>query len=722
MQATAVRGALPDTFLRRWSVRRPLVVAGLAACTATAAGLYLPAVWAWIGAAGLALCLLIPPLRRPVAAIALVTAVLCLVNSGCYRYTCVDPAVAADGREDTLTGHVLALPDTGRMFTVEVTASTVLPLGTRVAFYSPETSPAVGDYMSAEVELSVPDFASTYRTDGVFIYAFPKNTDEEHVIISPGEAKPLTRLSIALRRRLNRALSHGVSGEERRIIAALCLGEKATVSADTTDAFNDSGLSHLLVVSGLHVTLLAVALRGVLRAVGCGYRTSAAVTLLALPLFVILVGATPSVLRAAVMCGVWLCGLMLRRRADGLNSLGLAAALLLLANPYYLLSAGFQLSFAATAGVLCVTPRLCRNLPRYDPDGGWLREVWRRIRNVIHTGSAVCLGATLFTLPIACYYYGGFSLTFLPANLLAVAPAGWILVLGWLGMLCCLTPLTAWLGKPLLMMAGYLTRYLTFVARLCSPAGSYLSLPRLWGWALVTALCVLLIFFIRHPVSRRRFFATVTALVVLVVGTAVPVTHRLTEMTVTRTSTGAVLTIRQRGQVAVIATDSGGLRVAANESTPPDAVFVGRGDPVHTARAAELTRGGTDIYTADGAPWALGSAVPPTAVAEGDGVTLWEGAQITVCGDGWYRVDVGATPVWLCGDPKSQPPATDGIVVYGGIPSYPTEEYAVVATSTARLAKYQPVLNDHTLILTEKNESVIFIAPAGGKWSVRPWQ
>lgn len=721
MQATDARSGLPDTFLHNWSVRRPLLVAGLSACAATAAGLCLPALWAWLVAGALVLCLLIPPLRRPRMVILLLTAALCLVNCGCYRYARVDPVVALNGQEDTLVGHVLDLPDTGRMFTVEVTESTVLPIGTRVAMYSPETSPAVGDYMSSEVELSVPNFTASHRADGVFIYAFPKNTDEDHVIISHGKAKPLTRLSIALRRRLNRALSCGVNGEERAIIAALCLGEKAAVSAETNAAFRGSGLSHLLVVSGLHVTLLAVAIRGILQRLWVGYRLSAAITLATLPLFVMLVGATPSVLRATIMCGMWLCGLMLRRRADGLNSLGLAATVLVLINPYFLLSVSFQLSFAATAGVLCIAPRLCRDLPRYDPDSGWLREVWRQIRNFIHSGSGVCVGATLFTLPIACYYFGGFSLTFLPANLLAVTPAGWILVLGWLGMLCCLTPLTAWLGKPILILTGYLARYLKFVAGLCSPEGSFLSPPRLWGGILVTALCVVMVYVIRHPVNRKQFVATVTALVVLTVGTSIPITRQLTEMTVTRTSTGAVLTIRQRGHTAVIATDSGGLRIATNESTPPDAVFVGRGDPAHAARAVELADGGTALYTADRAFWTLGSNAPPAEVAEGDSITLWKGAQVTVCG-GWYRVDLGTTPVWLCSNPKTQPPESDGMVVYGGIPSYPVEGYGVIATSTGRLAQHQPDINGGTLVLTEKNESVIFIAPAGGKWSVRPWQ
>ena len=712
---------LPESYVRNWSVGRPLTVIGLSAAAATAVGLWLPPLWAWILAGALALCLLIPLCRRPMAVLVIVSAVLFLVNSGCYRHLHVEPMTALDGRQDTLTGQVVAMPDSGRMFTIEITESDLIPEGSRVAVYSPETSPSMGDFITTKADLSVPDHSNFYRDDGVFLYAFPTDTDEDHVVITHGQARGIARFSHYLKSHLRNALGHGVSGEDRAIVAALCLGEKTLVSDQTKDAFSGSGLSHLLVVSGLHLTLMAVALREFLRLMGCGYRTSAALTILALPLFVILVGATPSVLRAAIMCGLWLGGQTLCRRADGLNSLGLAAAILLLVNPYYLLSAGCQLSFCATAGVLCITPRLCREMPRFDPDAGWLREVWRQIRNFIHNAGAVCLGAMLFTLPISCYYYGEFSLTFLPANLLAVAPAGWILVLGWLGMLCCLTPLTAWLGKPLLLAAGYLARYLRFVARLCSPDGTFLTLPRLWGWVLLTALCLMIVYFIRHPLPRRRFVAVTTALVVLAVSMALPITRQLTEMTVTRTSTGAVLTIRQSGRTAVIATDSSGLKVASRDSGIPDMVFIGEGIPSHAARLGEFSRGGADLYTADGAYWALGCSVAPAQVAVGHSVTLWDGAQVTVFDNEWYRVDVGAQPVWLCGNPKSAPPQVDGITVYGGIPTNPTDGYGVIATSTGQLRRYQPHIGG-ALVLTESNESVIFIAPKGGEWSVWPWQ
>lgn len=712
---------LPLSFIRSWTVRRPLLAVGSSVTVATAVALCLPTLFLpWL-AAVVALLLLIPVFRRPLAAVALVSAALCLVTCFCYRHFRVDAVSAMDGRQDTVTGRVLSVPDSGRMFTVEITDSTLLPDGTRVAVYLTEVSPTVGDSVTALVELSKPTFHNASRqAQGVFLYAFPVSSEEEAIHIDSSHSM-LRRLPTEVSKRLNRTLNGLLPTEERNMIAALCLGEKSAVSDTTGDAFNGSGLSHLLVVSGLHLSLLSVAVWWVLRRMGCGYRLSAALTIPFVLAFTMLVGATPSVCRAAVMCIVWLVGLMIFRRADGLNSLGLAATILLLYNPYYLLSPGFQLSFAATAGVVTLTPPLCRNLVRFDPNAGWLAEAWRRVRNYIHSGSAVCIGAMLMTLPIACYYYNGFSLLSLPANLLAVPPAGWILVVGWLGMLCCLTPLLSWLGQPLLLAAGYLCRYLRLVAQLCSPRGSFLTLPRIWGGLLVTALCVIIVYVIRHPISRRRLIATLSVMVILMVSAGIPITQLTTEMRVARTSSGVVLTIRHRGRTAVLATDSNSV-TAADAGDDPTFIFVGEGDAAHTATLQEMSRRGAAVYTADDGVWAYGCATPPKALAKEESVPLWESATLTAFGDGWFRVDVGAETVWLCGNPEAPPPSAEGVIVYGGIPQQPTVGYAVVATSTAQLQRYQPLFSSGTLVLTESDESVIFTARQGGEWSVWPWQ
>ena len=111
--------------------------------------------------------------------------------------------------------------------------------------------------------------------------------------------------------------------------------------------------------------MVAVTMRRLLRRLG--YRLSAVLTIPFILAFMLLVGFTPSVCRAGVMCLVWLGGYLVSRRQDGLNSLGLAAMLLLAENPYTLQNAGFQLSFMATAGILLIAPRLMGPFSPIEP-------------------------------------------------------------------------------------------------------------------------------------------------------------------------------------------------------------------------------------------------------------------------------------------------------------------------------------------------------------------
>ena len=145
------------------------------------------------------------------------------------------------------------------------------------------------------------------------------------------------------------------------MLSALCLGRDEDVPATVTADFQDSGLGHLLVVSGLHLSLVVLGVRWLLRRLRLGRRMASLMTIPVMVAFMALIGASPSILRAGLMCLCWLSGTLLRRRADGLNSLGLAMTCILLVQPYQLWQAGFQFSFLATAArATAVIPKTLR--------------------------------------------------------------------------------------------------------------------------------------------------------------------------------------------------------------------------------------------------------------------------------------------------------------------------------------------------------------------------
>ena len=426
---------------------RPLLTVGVVALAATALALCLSP---WIAAILAAICLLLlllSPLRRRWGI--LLAAAVFLLSAAAQRTVYEIPLQAYVGQNDTITARVVDTPRQGQTYTVEVLSARLLPKGTRLTLYClPESAPQLYDTVAADVALS--RAADSHYGNRVFLHAFPVGDwDASAEVVADGEPSGL----YALRLYFDRILRQALPAEEGDLLAALCLGQRDTLSPAIDDVFRYSGLSHLLVVSGLHLSMIAVALRSLLRRIGVGYRTAAACTIPLVWGFAGMVGNGSSVLRAAVMCTIWLIGFMVYRRHNGLNAWGLAAAALLLTDPYRLCQIGFQLSFAATAGVLCIAPRLCR-YPHGAPAENPLARLWESIRLYLRNGLAVCIGATLFALPFTVYHFHGLSLSAPIANLLAVVPAGWALTIGWLGLLCGAVPFLGLLSQPLLYVAG----------------------------------------------------------------------------------------------------------------------------------------------------------------------------------------------------------------------------------------------------------------------------
>ena len=148
------------------------------------------------------------------------------------------------------------------------------------------------------------------------------------------------------------------------VLEALLLGERGRLSNTTIRLFQASGLFHLLALSGAHTAILIFVLLGMLRWLRLP-DTGALISVLALLLlFVLLVEGRPSVVRAAVMAGLYLTGKTLCKDVHLLNTLALAALVLLFLNPLQIFDLGFQLTFTATLTIVLFLPNLRRILPR----------------------------------------------------------------------------------------------------------------------------------------------------------------------------------------------------------------------------------------------------------------------------------------------------------------------------------------------------------------------
>lgn len=206
------------------------------------------------------------------------------------------------------------------------------------------------------------------------------------------------------------------AGDEQGLVRAMTLGDRDGVSLETAEAFRIAGTYHVLALSGAQVALLAGMTLALLRLLRVAPLPAAAALSAVVWVYALFVGADPPVLRAAVMATFLALGKALDLDANLENLLGLAAFALLAAAPSAVSDVSFQLSFAATLGILLLSPAFVRSLPR--------------LPLAAHLALAASLAAQLALVPLLAAHFHRLAPTALLLNLVAVPLASGVLLSG----------------------------------------------------------------------------------------------------------------------------------------------------------------------------------------------------------------------------------------------------------------------------------------------------
>ena len=240
-------------------------------------------------------------------------------------------------------------------------------------------------------------------------------------------------------------------------------GGQAVFTVDEQGNFNATGTSHVLVISGANITIVA-ALFSLIFGRLLGKRRAYWLTLAGIALYVLLVGADAAVVRAGLMGGLFVTALYLGRRATAYVSLLATAVLLTLLNPLALWDVGFQLSFAATLSLILFTPLLERwferGLSRFTGPERARRGV-RLLSGVL----IVTLAAQVLTLPLVAYRFGRLSLVAPLANLLILPVQMPIMIGGGLAAILGLVPALQPLAQVVAWLPWLSLTYTTAVVR-----------------------------------------------------------------------------------------------------------------------------------------------------------------------------------------------------------------------------------------------------------------
>ncbi|MBO5065636.1 MAG: ComEC/Rec2 family competence protein [Clostridia bacterium] len=259
------------------------------------------------------------------------------------------------------------------------------------------------------------------------------------------------------------------------ILTGMIFGNSKSIDSDTINGFRNSGIAHLLAVSGLHTSLWCSLLILILKLFNVPEKLRNSFCIVFLCAFCVVSAFTPSVMRASFMMLIILLAPFFKRRGDSLNSLGLAVAVLLLINPYTIASVSFQLSVTATFGVIAAS-EYERKI--HSKTNAIKHKIPRRITDYICTSLLVSVFAGIFTLPVSAYYFNVFSILSPVANLLCVIPAFFGMVSGLISVALSFFN-NSFIADITILFFDFTHRILTFISKISSSIGSleYCTLP-----------------------------------------------------------------------------------------------------------------------------------------------------------------------------------------------------------------------------------------------------
>ena len=370
-----------------------------------------------------------------------------------------------------LTAETLVLPD-GRILDV---SGNVLVRADRYPAYS------YGDRLRAIGLLETPpEFEDFSYRDYLARQGVHSLMREVRVVrVGGGEGSRVYRALLGLRRRAQDTISRILPEPAGALLTGILLGVETGIPDDLLEDFSATGTTHIIAISGFNITIIANIISNFARRL-VGERKATWVAIGGVTVSTICVGASAAVVRAAIMGVLYLLAKHLGRESFAPVSLGTAAILMTAANPFTLWDLGFQLSIAATAGLILYTEPLeqgaVRLLSRITSERLALRTV-----GLLSEALLVTLSAQLTTLPLLLYHFRQLSLVTMLTNLLILPIQPLVMICGGIATLAGIVWLP--LGKVLAWVAWLCLTYTIEMVKLTARVPyAWVDLGRMSVW------------------------------------------------------------------------------------------------------------------------------------------------------------------------------------------------------------------------------------------------
>ncbi len=279
--------------------------------------------------------------------------------------------------------------------------------------------PEFGDEIEIIGELKKPNGARNYKGFDYKQYLKSKKiyatvSSENYKIISKKKIDIISKVINSVQNNMKSNINKILNEEEAALCIGILVGDREAISEQTEDNFKKSNLTHMLAVSGSHITYIINALAMLLGKTS--KRTSKIFTIIILIFFMALTGFTFSVIRACIMGILVLLASLMYRKPDTINNLGISSFIILLFNPYAISDAGFLLSYGGTIGIVLLGDKIENAIYKEENKN---KNIINKIIKYIITSFSITLSANLIIIPIMAYNFSTVSFTFWISNILA---------------------------------------------------------------------------------------------------------------------------------------------------------------------------------------------------------------------------------------------------------------------------------------------------------------
>ena len=291
-----------------------------------------------------------------------------------------------------------------------------------------------GDYICMSGTVSVPDSATNPGTFDQYIYLRNKGyyLCISNGTIESGNHRPysIEGFLYGIKNRCTKIIDNSFDSESAGIVKAMLVADKSTLDKNIKKLYSENGIAHIMAISGVHVAIIGMTLYGFLRKLRIGRLISGTFSIAIIVLYGIMTGMSSSTERAVIMLILSIVAEYFGRKTDAPTSMGFAMIIMVLGNPYVILDAGFQLSFAAITGVTVVAPqlrKLLRMFKRFIKEADEKKKqkhkkIMSLRKMIIKLIDALVVGIASFitTTPVIIYYYYQFPPYSILINLIVI--------------------------------------------------------------------------------------------------------------------------------------------------------------------------------------------------------------------------------------------------------------------------------------------------------------